>query len=219
MGGVSNISLHSLPTMLDKVISFPSIIKHNLEKSVREGKSIALTPCICSFCGPSSLRKFHESFDQFSRSQQQPGQQLDARAPRTGSRESWKPQRESGQSGMAAWLWFLGAAGRLGLRFLVPVVCAVVSCSFKVGRLASNSLRFSSPENVLVSLSFLKGTVNWVWDSGLIFFSPLHIKNTCVTSSAFCGFWWEMLYYLNCFFTPVSNVSFFSGHFWDFLCL
>lgn len=104
--GVSNISLHSLPTMLDKVISFAPIIKHNLEKVVREGRSIVLTPCICSFCGPSSLRKFHESFNQFLRSQQQPGQQLDARAPRTGSCDARAGRRRESP---AKAVWRLGS--------------------------------------------------------------------------------------------------------------
>ena len=63
-----------------------------------------------------------------------------------------------GLAAIPGWGWALWAEvpclhGTYSLFFNYP---------FKVGLLATNSLRFSSPENVLVSLSFLKETVNWV---------------------------------------------------------
>ena len=67
----------------------------------------------------------------------------------------------SSSSSMAATPW--RAALRLGphspsLWWFAPLF----SYSFKVGWLATNSCRFSSPENVLVSPLFLKDPVNWV---------------------------------------------------------
>lgn len=88
-----------------------------------------------------------------------------------------------------------------------------ISCYFKVGELATNSLKFLLFENILISSKSWR-ILSLDDDSRYTVVLFQYLKTVVSLPSAFYGFWWETHCHLN-HFSIIGEVSFFSGCFQD----